>query len=407
MRRNVPVVEEGQGIYPTLTLCRLPMSDVGEAARVSRPMAQICHLGDTKRSIEAGQYRKGIQALTSEGLAPASAEILEEMLSKLPKSPPPLPLSTPPSPPTFIIETDVFKALCSFPGDSAPGPSLLRANHLRKAIHCPTPDCGNKAFRAISGTVNLLYVGRAPSGVVPHLCGATLLASCKKGGGYRPITVGEVLRRLNSKCLSRAALPDTLRSLTPLQVGVGVKAGCEAIVHSVAHTLDDPNPHPDSRGILQLDFSNAFNSISCSCMFEEFRARIPSLSAWKESCYGSQPVLHFWEHTILSQCGVQQGDPLGPLGFALTLQPIVERIKREVPNLHIKVWYLDYGTLCGSPEDLLRALEIVEEDGPPRGLFRNRSKLSFSFLRMLTRPIIPSPLKFPSQDQASVSWVLL
>ena len=150
------------------------------------------------------------------------------MLSKHQQSPFPPSPSTPPPPPTFINEADVVKALRSFPGDSAPGPSLLRTNHLREAIHCPTPDCGNKALRAISGTVNLLCASRAPSEVVPHLCGATWLASCKKGGGYRPIAVGEVLRRLTSKCLSCAALPDILRSLTPLQVGVGVKAGCEA-----------------------------------------------------------------------------------------------------------------------------------------------------------------------------------
>lgn len=29
------------------------------------------------------------------------------------------------------------------------------------------------------------------------------------------------------------------------------------------------------------------------------------------------------DHMILSQSGVQQGDPLGPLGFALTIHPIV------------------------------------------------------------------------------------
>ena len=82
-----------------------------------------------------------------------------------------------------------------------------------------------------------------------------------------------------------------------------MKAGCEAIVHSVAHTLDDPNPHPDSRGILQLNCSNVFNSISRSCMFEEFRARIRSLSVCMESCYGSQPVFHFGEHTISADVG--------------------------------------------------------------------------------------------------------
>ena len=66
--------------------------------------------------------------------------------------------------------------------------------------------------------------------------------------------------------------------------------------------------------------------------------------------------------------------PEGPLCFALTLHPVVERIKREVPHLLINAWYLDDGTLCGNPDDLLRALKIVEEDGPASGLNLNRLK---------------------------------
>ena len=93
-----------------------------------------------------------------------------------------------------------------------------------------------------------------------------------------------------------------------------------------------------------------------------------------ESCYGAQPVLHFGEHTILSCCGVQQGDPLGPLGFALTLQPLIECIAREVPSLRINAWYLDDGTLCGPPDALAKALHIIERDGPARGLHLNRAK---------------------------------
>ena len=71
---------------------------------------------------------------------------------------------------------------------------------------------------------------------------------------------------------------------------------------------------------------------------------------------------------------MQQGDPLGSLAFAVALHPIVDRIKREVPNLLINVWYLDDGTLCGSKDNLLHALRIIEEDGPSRGLHLNRGK---------------------------------
>ena len=85
---------------------------------------------------------------------------------------------------------------------------------------------------------------------------------------------------------------------------------------------------------------------------------------------------------------MQQGDPLGPLGFAITLQPIVERIKAEVPGLILNSWYLDDGTLMGSAEDLAKALNIIESDGPAVGLVLNRLK---------------SLLYIPQDDVASAS----
>ena len=142
----------------------------------------------------------------------------------------------------------------------------------------------------------------------------------------------------------------------------------------MSHTLEDPNIPPDEQWTLLLDFTNAFNNISRDYMFEEFRSHVPAISAWMENCYAAQPILHLGEDMILSCCGVQQGDPLGPLGFALTLQPIAKHIKEEVPGLRINVWYLDDGTLCSSPHDLVEALKIIEEDGPGRGLHLNRAK---------------------------------
>ena len=109
-------------------------------------------------------------------------------------------------------------------------------------------------------------------------------------------------------------------------------------------------------------------------MFKEIRDRIPSMAPWMECCYSSQPIFYLGKHSIFSCCRVQQGEPLGPLAFALALHPIIERIAEELPSLLMNVWYLDDRTLCGSGEDLLKALNIIEEDGPSRGLHLNRSK---------------------------------
>ena len=80
------------------------------------------------------------------------------------------------------------------------------------------------------------------------------------------------------------------------------------------------------------------------------------------------------DEIIHSCCGVQQGNPLGPLGFALKLHPLVERIQAEASALALNAWYLDDGTLIGPPTDLATALNITECDGPPRGLYLNCSK---------------------------------
>ena len=261
----------------------------------------------------------------------------------------------------------------SFPNGSAPGPSGLRPSHLKEAVKCRSPDKAGQLLSTLTRFVNLLAAGKAPSEIQPHLCGATLLASKKKGGGHRPIAVGEVLRRLVSKCLAAQSRSEAVSILGPLQLGVGVRGGCEAIVHAVRQAMTSL---PDNnRWTLLLDFSNAFNSIDRESMFVEFRHRIPGLSAWMEYCYSGQPLLHLGKHTIHSCCGVQQGDPLGPLGFALTLHPLIEIIKSSLPSsLAMNAWYLDDGTLVGSPESLSAALGIIEKEGPKLGLHLNRRK---------------------------------
>ena len=138
----------------------------------------------------------------------------------------------------------------------------------------------------------------------------------------------------------------------------------EAIVHATNRLMSSlPN---NDRWTLLLDFTNAFNSISRQTMFGEFRRHLPGLSAWMESCYSGQPLLLLGKDIIHSCCGVQQGDPLGPLGFALTLHPIIKRIRAEVPSLALNAWYLDDGTLVGSTQDLT-PLRTVDSDTETEG----------------------------------------
>lgn len=260
----------------------------------------------------------------------------------------------------------------SFPNGSGPGPSGLRPSHLREAVQCPSPDHANRLMISLTRFVNLLAAGHAPSSISQHLCGALLLAIRKKNGGLCPIAVGEVLRRLVSKCLAVHVRRAAVSILNRLQLGVGIQGGCEAIVHAASQAMSTVDNV--QRCTLLLDFSNAFNSINRESMFVEFRRRLPGLSAWIEYCYSGQPLLHFGDDVIYSCTGVQQGDPLGPLGFALTLHPVIKQIKAEAPSLIMNAWYLDDGTLMGQPDVLSTALWVVERVGPSLGLHLNHTK---------------------------------
>lgn len=77
---------------------------------------------------------------------------------------------------------------------------------------------------------------------------------------------------------------------------------------------------------------------------------IPQIYKFIEQCYRHPTNLYHGEHTILSQRGVQQGDPLGPINFSLVIHNIISSL-----NLDLNIRFLDDGTIAGDPNDVLHA----------------------------------------------------
>eukprot|EP00731_Ephydatia_muelleri_P017769 Em0010g867a len=102
-----------------------------------------------------------------------------------------------------------------------------------------------------------------------------------------------------------------------------------------------------------------------------------SLSCYLGCCGAMGPILCYG--TLLAGCsesGVQQGDPLGPLLFALVLQKLVSSLDAddECAEILLQAWYLDDGALAGTRPAVLSALHLIEELGPALGLHVNLAK---------------------------------
>ncbi|GJS54136.1 putative reverse transcriptase domain-containing protein [Tanacetum coccineum] len=156
------------------------------------------------------------------------------------------------------------------------------------------------------------------------------------------------------------------------QFGVGVPGGCEAVLHSVNRLIESKG-NEVGLSMLLVDFKNAFNLVDRSVLLEETRVRCPSIAPWVEFCY-ARPARLYYDDSLLWSCqGVQQGDPLGPLLFALALHPLVQTINQSC-ELTLQAWYLDDGTIVGDTLMVSKALDIIKNDGPARGLFLNVDK---------------------------------
>jgi hypothetical protein len=229
---------------------------------------------------------------------------------------------------------------------------------------CPTAARPERVIQALTAVTNLLSQGKASPDIQPCLCGGKLFVAKKKCGGHRPIAVGEVLRRLVSKCMAFQVAPEAAELQKPLQLSVGVPGGCEAIIHAVNAIFYDTNIPLEDKWILQVNMKNAFNLVDRSVIFDKVCRHLSAISPWVEFTYGSQSFLYLGMSTILSCLGAQQGDPLASLLFTLAVQPLLKSIKNQVSGLALNIWFLDDGTFIGKHEDLIKVLEILQKEGP-------------------------------------------
>ena len=320
--------------------------------------------------LEEGDYKGALRLACSEDtFAPPNDSTIEALKSK---HPPPHPESVIPTAPIAaesvleVNQSEVIKALLSFPKGSAGGPECLRPQHLADMTSRSANDGGLQLLQALTSFVNFILSGMVHADIRPFFFGATLLGLKKKDGGIRPIAIGGTLRRLVAKVASRCVSAQMVDVLAPLQLGYASSKGAEAAVHSARMYLRDL---PANYAMVKLDFRNAFNSVRRDRVLEAALEHIPELYPFVYCCYSTSSHLFFDKHILSSQEGVQQGDPLGPLLFCLAIHPLVKKLSSE-----LKIFYLDDGLIGGSTSDVLEDIRLIQREAARIGLQLNLSK---------------------------------
>ena len=188
--------------------------------------------------------------------------------------------------------------------------------------------------------------------IAPRLVCAPLIALQKKNGGYRPIAVGEVFRRLASCfCCSadHSLLPDIF--LPYNQVGVGIQGGLEVAVHSVNKFV---KLHGDKEDLccFKIDMKIAYNECCHTPFLTRLNKAFPELEPRVGWCYSCTGELRFGPNRVETTAGVQKGDPFGPLLYSLSILELLDKIG-EIDGILLSVWYLNDRTFIRNRSAIL------------------------------------------------------
>ena len=307
-------------------------------------------------------------------MSDASQDIISTLQDKNPRRLHPFDIPSPQTNSSIQFTTkEVMFILDSFPVASGAGPSKLSPDHPREALRGITLMKQEYLIKAITDTVNILAAGKVIHNIAQYFCGANLFPLKNKDGGIRPISVGETLRRLVSKYLNTSVKKEAEMSFFPTQLGVGVKGGCEIIVHSVISLIDIYFSSTD-KCVLKTDFKNAFNLITRESIISQVAKYFPGLLNWTLFTLHPESKLFIGNEFILSSRGVQQGDSLGPLLFSLALKILTDIIITKFPKLNLSLFYIDDGIIIGNLNEVKLTLDTILQVSSDLGLEINISK---------------------------------
>ena len=182
---------------------------------------------------------------------------------------------------------------------------------------------------------------------------ASRLIPLDKGNDeVRPIGVGEVIKRIIGKCVSRVGKQDVIDACGATQVCAGLKSGSEAAIH----VMDNIFESDETDAALLIDASNAFYSLNRTAALHNVRVICPIITSYAINTYRPPARLFVIEwKELLSSEGTTQGDPFAMSLYAISLQPLITLL--GIRSSAKQCWYADDATGAGALTDVRKWLD--------------------------------------------------
>lgn len=267
----------------------------------------------------------------------------------------------------------------------APGPSMLTNAHLR-SLFPSEMDAEVEALAPLLSFVNKVLAAEVDEETADFLASATLAALYKSDGAgglktrpegkqdVRPIAMPETLYRLAALCGLAASKAEIVTALTArLQMCVGVPSACEGIATAVRLYLEEmldggdveAAAEPLIRAVINAA-TNAFNTIDRDVMLAELKAVAPGLLPLARLVYCRDGRLVLPNHgageerfrVFLSRTGARQGDPLGPILFALGALAAMRKVQAAHPDVHLPSYVDDVNGMVEGRGDAAVAAKV-------------------------------------------------
>ena len=233
------------------------------------------------------------------------------------------------------------------------GPRGWRYEHLRVLIS--DSFTAENLFRVCS----IIAAGLVTEAIKKLLRAARLIALPKSSGDVRPIAIGKVFRRITAKTICSQYKDSFSKFFTPLQHGIATDGGADLLVHHVQLLLDS---HKDWV-VMKTDAKNAFNSVKRSHLLTQVSNHFPEMFAHVNQMYagfgalinlqGDSPVI------LSSEESIHQGDPLGPVSFATSIQELLTKLQNDHPCV-VFLAYLDDVFLVGPSNNVMAIFEDLK-----------------------------------------------